>query len=145
MTNVTAEGIRQGIYRNAIARRVARWLDAVPHPPVVCEISPEYVAAAHWKRSGAVEAFAVEPLPAGAIGATAVETNLIDAPAVRAAVAKVFDRLQAKKQDAALLVPDPVIRVFVLHFDVFPRSPAEALPLLRWRLKKACPSKRRRR
>jgi type IV pilus assembly protein PilM len=68
-----------------------------------------------------------------------VETNLIDAAAVRACVSKVFARLQAKKQDAALLVPDAVIRVFVLHFDVFPRSPSEALPLLRWRLKKSVP------
>ncbi len=135
-----AEGIRQGIYGNAIVRRMAQWLDAVPHPPIVCEIAPEYVAAARWSRSGAsVESYAVEPLPPGAIGATAIETNLLDAPAVRAAVAKVFGRLQAKKQYAALLVPDAVIRVFVLHFDVFPRSPAEALPLLRWRLKKSVP------
>jgi type IV pilus assembly protein PilM len=136
----TADGIRQGIYRNAIARRVAQWLDAAPHPSVVCEIAPEYVAAARWNRSGgSVEAFAVEPLPAGAIGATAVETNLIDASAVRACVSKVFARLESRKQDAALLVPDAVIRVFVLHFDVFPRSPSEAIPLLRWRLKKSVP------
>ena len=40
----TADGIRQGIYRNAIIRRAAQWLDAMPHPAVVCEISAEYVA-----------------------------------------------------------------------------------------------------
>jgi type IV pilus assembly protein PilM len=51
----------------------------------------------------------------------------------------VFTRLHIRGQDVALLVPDPVIRVFVLHFDVFPRSPAEAVPLLRWRLKKSVP------
>jgi type IV pilus assembly protein PilM len=136
----TADGIRQGIYRNAIIRRAAQWLDAMPHPAVVCEISAEYVAAARWNRSGAsIEAFAVEPLPPGAIGATAVETNLLNPAAVRNAVNKVFSRLQARKQDAALLVPDAVIRVFVLHFDVFPRSASEALPLLRWRLKKSVP------
>jgi len=32
-----------------------------------------------------------------------------------------------------------VIRVFVLHFDVFPRKPEEAIPILRWRLKKSVP------
>ena len=68
-----------------------------------------------------------------------METNLLDPAAVRNAVNKVFARLQARKQDAALLVPDAVIRVFVLHFDVFPRSASEALPLLRWRLKKSVP------
>ena len=58
---------------------------------------------------------------------------------VRDAVGRVFSRLRAKPQPVALLVPDPVIRVFVLHFDVFPRSPSEAIPLLRWRLKKSVP------
>ncbi len=52
---------------------------------------------------------------------------------------KVFARLQAKTRDVALFLPDPVIRVFVLHFDAFPRSANEALPLLRWRLKKSVP------
>jgi type IV pilus assembly protein PilM len=36
-------------------------------------------------------------------------------------------------------LPDSVIRVFVLHFDVFPRKPEEAIPILRWRLKKSVP------
>jgi type IV pilus assembly protein PilM len=39
----------------------------------------------------------------------------------------------------ALLLPDPVIRVFVQHFDQFPRSPQEAEPMLRWKLKKSVP------
>jgi len=38
-----------------------------------------------------------------------------------------------------LLLPDPVIRVFVQHFDDFPRSSAEAIPMLRWKLKKSVP------
>ena len=58
---------------------------------------------------------------------------------MRAALARVFNKLGAKGQETALLVPDPVIRVFVLHFDVFPRSESEAIPLLRWRLKKSVP------
>jgi type IV pilus assembly protein PilM len=38
-----------------------------------------------------------------------------------------------------LLVPDPVIRVFVQHFEQFPRSAQEAEPILRWKLKKSVP------
>src|SRR5436305_6226604 len=137
---MNAEGIRQGIYRNALARRIAQWLDAVPHPPVVCEITPEYVAGVRWSRGGnSVDGVEVEPIPAAAISATAVETNLLDPSAVRAAVSRVFTRLRTRGQDAALIVPDAVIRVFVLHFDVFPRSASEAIPLLRWRLKKSVP------
>ncbi len=61
------------------------------------------------------------------------------APEVRAATGRVFARLRSKGQLAALLVPDPVIPVFVLRFDVFPRRRSEAEPLLRWRLKKSTP------
>lgn len=136
----STDGARQGIYRSGLVRRMAQWLDAAPHPTIACEVAPSYVAAARWSRSGnSIEAFALEPLPPGAINATAVETNLVNATEVRSAIGRVFARLRAKSQDVALFVPDPVIRVFVLHFDVFPRSASEALPLLRWRLKKSVP------
>ena len=78
-------------------------------------------------------------MPPGAIFPTAAESNLIDAAEVRAAVGRVFSRLRAKNEEVALLVPDAVIRVFVLHFDVFPRKAEEAIPMLRWRLKKSVP------
>ena len=38
-----------------------------------------------------------------------------------------------------LLIPDPVVRVFILPFETLPRRADEALPLLRWRLKKSVP------
>ncbi len=128
------EGIRQGIYRSAAVRRFVQWLDVAPHPLIACEIAPGYIAAARWNRAGAViESLAVEPLPPGAIKASAVETNLVNPAEVRSAIERVFARVRAKTRDVALFLPDPVIRVFVLHFDVFPRAASEALPLLRWR------------
>src|SRR5262245_65609582 len=51
----------------------------------------------------------------------------------------VCDRLNAKGEDTTLLLPDTVIRVFVQHFDQFPRSAKEAIPMLRWKLKKSVP------
>ena len=132
--------VRQGIYQSGLVRRVAQWLDAIPHPVIACEISTDYVAAARWGRTGtALDGFAVEPLPPGAILPTAAESNLIDAAEVRSAVGRVFSRLRAKNEEVALLLPDAVIRVFVLHFDVFPRKNDEAIPMLRWRLKKSVP------
>ena len=136
----SGNSIRQGIYQSRIVRRVAQWLDAIPHPLIACEIATDYVAAARWARTGlSLDGFAVEPLPPGAISPTAAEANLIDAAEVRAAVGRVFSRLRAKDEEVALLVPDAVIRVFVLHFDVFPRKAEEAIPILRWRLKKSVP------
>jgi len=119
---------------------MARWFDAIPHPMIACEIAMDYVAAARWARTGmSLDGFAVEALPPGSILPTAAESNLIHSDEVRAAVGRVFSRLRAKDEEVALLVPDAVIRVFVLHFDVFPRKPEEAIPMLRWRLKKSVP------
>jgi type IV pilus assembly protein PilM len=136
----SSDSFRQGIYQNSFVRRVARWLDSAPHPLIACEIAADYVAAARWNRGGAgLDGFAIEPLAPGAIFPTPVEANVIDTADVRAAVGRVFSRLRAKNEDVALLVPDSVIRVFVLHFDVFPRKAEEAIPILRWRLKKSVP------
>ncbi len=136
----STSGVRQGIYQSRLARRIARWLDALPHPLLACEIAPGYVAAARWARRGTgLDGFAVESLPDGAIVPSAVETNLTDAAAVKAAVGRAFARLHAKGQELALLIPDTVIRVFVLHFDSFPRTASEAIPMLRWKLKKSVP------
>jgi type IV pilus assembly protein PilM len=54
-------------------------------------------------------------------------------------MANIVSRLRARDQEVALILPDPVIRVFVQHFEEFPRSPQEAVPMLRWKLKKSIP------
>ena len=137
---LTAQGIRQGIYRSEIVRRFAQWLDVAPQPLTACEIAGGYIAGARWNRTGAgIESLAVEPLSPGAIRPSAVDTNVSNPSEVRSALEKVFARVHGKTRDVALFLPDPVIRVFVLHFDVFPRAVDEALPLLRWRVKKSVP------
>jgi type IV pilus assembly protein PilM len=68
-----------------------------------------------------------------------VESNIGDPSAVKLAVSNACARLRAKDEDVALILPDPVIRVFVQHFDEFPRSTQEAEPMLRWKLKKSVP------
>jgi type IV pilus assembly protein PilM len=130
---------RQGIYQSEFARKVARWLEAMPHPPLAIEISQDRVAAARWTRTGGLDSYAIEALPNGALMPSAVESNIVDAGAVRSAITGLVSRLHAKDEDVALLVPDPVIRVFVQHFEQFPRSPQEAEPMLRWKLKKSVP------
>lgn len=118
---------------------MARWLEAMPHPPLAIEISPDWIAAARWTRTGGLDSFAVEPLPPGALTPSAVETNIGNPIAVKSAIASLTARLRAKDEEVALLIPDPVIRVFVQHFEQFPRSPQEAEPMLRWKLKKSVP------
>jgi type IV pilus assembly protein PilM len=130
---------RQGIYKSDLVRKVARWLNAQPHPPVAIEISPDRIAGARFTRTGSLDGFAVEALPPGAITPSAVETNIVNPTAVRSAMEGVSERLRARNEIAALLLPDTVVRVFVQHFDQFPRSAKEAVPMLRWKLKKSVP------
>jgi type IV pilus assembly protein PilM len=135
----SAATFHQGIYKSNLARRVARWLDATPHPPLAIEISPDRIAGARWTRTGGLDKLAVEALPSGAILPSAVEANIVNSAAVRSVMTTVCSKLRAKDEEVALLLPDPVIRVFVQHFEQFPRSPDEAVPMLRWKLKKSVP------
>jgi type IV pilus assembly protein PilM len=139
MLLASAATSRQGIYKSRGVRRLASWLDAMPDPPLALEIGVDRIAAIRWARNGSAHDIAIEPLPRGAVVPSAVETNLVNADTVRAAISNVCKRLHAKDEDIALLLPDQVIRVFVQHFDEFPRSPQEALPMLRWKLKKSVP------
>jgi len=130
---------RQGIYKSALVRKVTRWLDASAHPPLALEIALDRVAGARWTRHGSLDHYAVEELPDGALVPSAVEANIVNADAVKSAVTSVFRSLGAHDESIALILPDPVIRVFLQHFDQFPRNPLEAFPMLRWKLKKSVP------
>lgn len=127
------------MFKSNLVRRVANWLEATPHPPLAIEVSLDRISGARWSRSGGLDAYAVETLPPGALTPSAVEPNISDVVAVKSAVTSVCNRLNAEEEVAALILPDPVIRVFVQHFDEFPRSQQEAEPMLRWKLKKSVP------
>src|SRR4029077_11343601 len=127
-------------YKLGPMRRLDRWLNAMTHPSLAVEVSPNRVAAARWgKMRGTLESYAVEPVPFGAIVPSPVEVNIAQPDAVRGALRRVFGRVSGHGPDLALLIPDPVVRVFILQFESFPRRADEALPLLRWRLKKSVP------
>ncbi len=130
--------LRQEPRESGLFSRLARWLDAMPHPHLAIEFAPDRVAAARWK-GNSVDEFTVETLPPAALVPSAVEPNVINASALKTALANIVSRLRARDQEVALILPDPVIRVFVQHFDEFPRSPQEAIPMLRWKLKKSIP------
>ncbi len=134
------ETTRAGLDRIPFARRLGHWLGAMPHPSLVCEIAPTHVAAARWghRRLG-LDASSVEPLEEGVIIPSPVESNITNREAVRSALQRVLNRISGRGPDMALLVPDPVVRVFILSFETFPRNQEEGLALLRWRLKKSVP------
>ena len=58
--------------------------------------------------------------------ASPVETNVTQPDAVRSALRDVFNRVPTRGAPLALLIPDPVVRVFILPFDTLPRRADEA-------------------
>jgi len=86
-----------------------------------------------------MEDAAVSVLDAGAIVPSPVDQNVVNAEGLRSALRAACDRAGVRGHPIALLLPDPVVRVFIFPFETLPRRAEEAIPLLRWRLKKSVP------
>jgi type IV pilus assembly protein PilM len=70
----------------------------------------------------------------GGVGAGAAgRTKLV------AAVRSVLEAVVLKTREVTLVVPDSAVRVLLLDFDELPAKAAEALPVVRFRLKKLLP------
>ncbi|MGA2377624.1 MAG: hypothetical protein ABSF72_19100, partial [Candidatus Sulfotelmatobacter sp.] len=108
-------------------------------PPAAVEIAPEGVLAAALPAPGQQPVYAFQALVPGAILPGIGEPNLhapeVVANAIRDTLAQVSPRTRA----VTLILPDTVVRVFVLDFDSLPSKPVEAFPVLRFRMRKMVP------
>jgi len=62
-----------------------------------------------------------------------------DRAIIVAAVRKALESVALRTREVTLVVPDAAVRVLLLDFDALPGKPAEALPVVRFRLKKLLP------
>jgi type IV pilus assembly protein PilM len=111
-------------------------------PAAACEITPEGVVAAATPAIGQAPVYAAEGLPAGAVTPGLMEGNLIGPSGlsvVSAAIRAAMGQVQARVKSVTVVVPDSAVRVFVLDFDTLPARLDEALPVLRFRLRKSVP------
>ncbi|HEV2325884.1 MAG TPA: hypothetical protein VGS10_18175 [Terracidiphilus sp.] len=111
-------------------------------PPAAVEISPEGVLAAArrgGKSSGRVPSYAFVELQPGAILPEIGEVNLRAPEAVADAIRSALEQVEPRTRSVTLVVPDSVVRVFVLDFDAFPAKAAEAVPVVKFRLRKMVP------
>ena len=112
-------------------------------PPVAVEIAPEGVLAAA-RASGKSDAgsghvYAFAQLPPGALVAGIEEPNLRAPDAVTAAIRAALNEVASRSRAVTLVLPDVLVRVFVLDFDSMPEKAAEAIPVVRFRLRKTVP------
>ncbi len=108
-------------------------------PPAAIEVAPEGVLAAALPARGQPPVYAFEPLPPGAIVPGIAEANLRAPDVVAAAIRTALGKVSPRTRSVTVVVPDTSLRVFVLDFESLPPKPAEALPVLRFRLRKMVP------
>jgi type IV pilus assembly protein PilM len=123
-------------------------------PRLACEVRAEGVVAARAEDAQAVlSAVARVPLADGIViphlrgvaeaGADAIPaangTGRAGRATLVAAVRKALESVHLKSRDVTLIVPDSAARVLLLDFDALPAKAGEALPVVRFRLKKLLP------
>jgi type IV pilus assembly protein PilM len=111
---------------------------------LACEISPQGVVAARSADASApLGAVARVDLAEGAVAPGLRPGNIVDRVAVAAAVRRTLEQLDAKPNsrdaDITLIIPDSAVRVLLLDFDSLPSRLSDALPIVRFRLKKLLP------
>jgi type IV pilus assembly protein PilM len=97
------------------------------------------VLAASLPGGNAAPVYAFAPLRPGALSPGIGGTNVMLPDAVADALRSAIEQVSPRSRSVTLIVPDMAARVFVLDFDSFPAKPAEAMPVLRFRLRKVVP------
>jgi type IV pilus assembly protein PilM len=120
-------------------------------PRLACEVRPEGVVAARAEDASAVlEAVARVALADGTVlpqlhpdetgdGAATVNLRGSGRAAMVGALRTALEQVSQRGHDVTLVVPDAAVRVLLLDFDELPAKAVEALPVVRFRLKKLLP------
>ena len=113
-------------------------------PRLAVEVRAEGVVAARAEDAAAVlTAVSRADLVEGAVAPGLKAGNIVDQTAVAAAVRRALDGVAAggreRSRDVTVVVPDAAARVLFLDFDELPSKSVEALPVVRFRLKKLLP------
>jgi type IV pilus assembly protein PilM len=101
------------------------------------------VAARSADAATPLAAVAKVALAEGAVAPGLKPGNIVDRVAVTAAIRTVLEqiggRAHAHDSNLTLVIPDSAVRVLLLDFEALPSRESEALPLVRFRLKKLLP------
>jgi type IV pilus assembly protein PilM len=112
-------------------------------PRLAVEIRPEGVVAARAQDAQALVSAVAQGTPAGGVLAPGLKVEAATPEAVRretiAAVKKALEAVALRERQTTLVLPDAAVRVLLLEFDQMPSKAAEALAVVRFRLKKLLP------
>jgi len=119
----------------------ASWL-ASPPPDAAVEIAADHVSVAVVTERGqglVVQGYAVVPLPPGSVVASLTSTNILNRPAVTAALRIALEQADAHPRRVALVIPDLATKASLVRFETVPARREDLDQLVRWQMKKASP------
>jgi type IV pilus assembly protein PilM len=108
-------------------------------PPAAIELTPEGVMAAVLPGRNELPVYAFEPLRPGVLIPGISEINMTSPEAVSLAIRNALASVSPSTRPVTVVIPDTAVRVFVLDFDSIPARASEAIPVLRFRLRKMVP------
>ena len=108
-------------------------------PSAAIELTPEGVLAASLPGKHEQPVFAFEPLRTGVLVPGISELNMSSPEAVSTAIRSALASVSPHSRFVTVVIPDTAVRVFVLDFDAIPAKASEAIPVLRFRLRKMVP------
>ena len=108
-------------------------------PPAAIELTSEGVLAAALPGKHEQPVYAFEPLRPGVLVPGISELNMTSPEAVALAIRTALGSVSPRSRFVTVVIPDTAVRVFVLDFDAIPSRASEAIPVLRFRLRKMVP------
>jgi type IV pilus assembly protein PilM len=108
-------------------------------PSAAIELTSEGVLAASLAGRHEQPVFAFEPLRPGVLIPGISELNMSSPEAVSSAIRGALASVSPHSRFVTVVIPDTAVRVFVLDFDSIPAKASEAIPVLRFRLRKMVP------
>ncbi len=124
---------------SSILSKIKPGTQAGGRPPAAVEVAPEGVLAAALPGSAKEYVYAFAPLNADALVPSLEEPNLRAPDAVAAAIRSALGEVSPRTHAVTLVLPDTLVRVFMLDFDTLPAKAADAASVVRFRLRKMVP------
>ena len=124
---------------NPILNKVSLGSRPGGRPPAAVELSPQGVLAAALPGPGQPPVYAYVPLPEGALLPGIGEPNIRMREAISSAIRSALGQVSPRTHAVTLVLPDTVVRVFMLDFDSLPGKTDEVFSVLRFRLRKMVP------
>lgn len=115
-------------------------LKSDPKPRLACEITSQNIIAARARsNAGGLDVHTVRRLDPDLVRPSLAAGNIANASDLAQSLAGALSAVGGRKKDVIAIIPDAAVRVLLMDFDTLPEKPAEAEPIVRFRLRKSVP------